>query len=72
MGFPTGTLFYNSAGTPMYRRTKKGFLELWSGGVEVATGRTVVRWDREEDWKGWRIEYPKEDLFDRLYLTLKS
>lgn len=21
---------------------------------------------------GWRIEYPKESLFDKLYLTLKS
>lgn len=34
--------------------------------------RTIYETTREGWQHGWEVEYPKEDLFTKLYLTLKE
>jgi len=77
MIYPNGTRFYNTSFEKRFKTT----VEWWELEGYANNGKMKIfdNFGRHVEFapgimkpfSGWRIEYPKEDLFDQLYKRLK-
>lgn len=77
--YPIGTKFYSKSkrSRGYYLRLHDGYDFITDTGERdrtlCATDKEFPEWEGDGTWeKFYDIKYPKEDLFDKLYLTLKK
>ncbi len=74
MKYPIGTKFYNQIGGDVKYWQITGYPDYPGYTVigETKEGRHLITTSFRDDIfeENWRIEYPKEDLFDELYLRM--
>lgn len=71
MRYPVGTIFKNNVWWEQVSPTLIRCIKA-DGRSGWRVGETLTVDEEDEPWMGWEIEYSKERLFTKLYLTLKS